>query len=184
MEEHELEGSTSKVSEEKMEPVRNAMRWQMAMCSLIWSFSHNITNLEEKDKNHQVLIVFLLQERKPLPGPESGLVFNTQKWIVQGDTHAEKARDFIGKERQGRELQGKGTQEDCSVTWFTASGFMVMWLISRLSLANHSDSGSFLVLLSQDTFQWGGFWEVVGHMDWHLLSPFDLSWILPVVVAC
>jgi len=26
MEEHELEGSTSKVSEEKMEPVRNAMR--------------------------------------------------------------------------------------------------------------------------------------------------------------
>ena len=79
MEEHELEGSTSKVSEEKMEPVRNAVRWQMAMYSLIWSFSHNITNLEEKDKNHQALIVFLLQERRPLPGPESGLVFNTQK---------------------------------------------------------------------------------------------------------
>ena len=41
-------------------------------------------------------------------------------------------------------------------------GFMVMGLVSRLSLANHADSGSFLVvciLLSQDRFQRGGLWE-------------------------
>ena len=58
-------------------------------------------------------------------------------------------------------------------------GFMVMGLISRLSLVNCSDSGSFVVahaLLSQDGCQWGGFWEVEGHV----VSPFDLSWILPV----
>ena len=51
---------------------------------------------------------------------------------------------------------------------------MVKGLVSWLSLANHSDSGSFLVvhaLLSQDECQQGGFWEVVEHVA----SPFDLS---------
>ena len=58
--------------------------------------------------------------------------------------------------------------------WLEVLGFMVMGLVSGLSLANHSDSGSFLgayVLLSQDGFQRGGFWEAVGYM----VSPFDLS---------
>ena len=51
---------------------------------------------------------------------------------------------------------------------------MVMGLVSGLPLANHSDSGSFLVvhaLLSQDECQRGGFWEAVEHVA----SPFDLS---------
>ena len=44
---------------------------------------------------------------------------------------------------------------------------MVMGLVSRLPLANHSDSESFLVvhaLLSQDGCQREGFWEVVRHV--------------------
>ena len=56
---------------------------------------------------------------------------------------------------------------------------MVMGLVSGLSLANHSDSESFLVvqaLFSQDGCQREGFWEVVGHV----VSPFDLSWTLLV----
>ena len=51
---------------------------------------------------------------------------------------------------------------------------MVIGLVSGLSLANHSDLESFLMvhtLLSQDGCQGEGFWEVVGHM----VSPFDLS---------
>ena len=47
------------------------------------------------------------------------------------------------------------------------------------STANHSDSESFPVvqaLFSQDGCQREGFWEVVGHV----VSPFDLSWTLPV----
>ena len=98
----------------------------------------------------------MLQEGGPLPGPESGLLSNTQKWIIRGDTPADEARDFMGKGRPGGEQQGKGTQENCSATWLTVSGFMVMGLVSGLSLANHSDSGSFLVAhasLSQDGFQ-------------------------------
>ena len=59
------------------------------------------------------------------------------------------------------------------------SGFMVIGLVSRLSLTDHYDSGSFLVmyaLLSQDGCQQEGFWEVKGHV----MSPFDLSRIILV----
>ena len=41
-------------------------------------------------------------------------------------------------------------------TWLAVSSFMVIGLVSGLSLANHSDSGSFLVVhasLSQDGLQ-------------------------------
>ena len=78
------------------------------------------------------------------------------------------------KERLGGEQQGEGTQEDCFATWLTDSGFMVMGLVSRVSLVNFPDSESFLVVhasLSQDGCQQGGFWEMVGHV----VSPFDLS---------
>ena len=54
-----------------------------------------------------------------------------------------------------------------------------MGLVSGLSLAKHSDSGSLLgvhALLSQDGCQQEGFWEVIGHVA----SPFDLSRALPV----
>ena len=116
----------------------------------------------------------MLQEGVPLPGPETGLLSNTRKRIVQGDTCADKARDFIGKGHPGGEQQGEGTHEICSAMWLEVSGFMVMGLVSRLSLANHSDSESFLVvnaLFSQDGCQREGFWEMVGHV----VSLFDLS---------
>ena len=51
---------------------------------------------------------------------------------------------------------------------------MVMGLVFGLSLTNHSDSESFLVvhtLFSQDGCQREGFWEVFGHV----VSPFELS---------
>ena len=54
-----------------------------------------------------------------------------------------------------------------------------MGLVSRLSLANHSDSESFLVVLvlfSQDGYQREGFWEVVGQV----VSLFDLDLTLLV----
>ena len=63
--------------------------------------------------------------------------------------------------------------------WLAISGFMVMGLVPGLSLTNHSDSESFLVvhgLFSQDGCQRGGFSGVVRHV----VSPFDLSRTLPV----
>ena len=62
------------------------------------------------------------------------------------------------------------------------SSFTVMWLVSRSSLASHSDSGSFLVVcasLSQDGFQAGAFLE--GRiMGWSRFS----FWSFPDSASC
>ena len=76
-------------------------------------------------------------------------------------------------ERLGGEQQGRGPRRT-ALPRGSVSGFMVMGLVSGLSLAHHSDSESFLgvhTVLSQDGCQREGFWEVVGHA----MSPFDLS---------
>ena len=65
-------------------------------------------------------------------------------------------------------LLGRGTQvasrrvREPSAMWLSILGFIMMVMVSGLSLTNHSDSGSFMVahtLLSQDGFQLEGFWE-------------------------
>ena len=76
---------------------------------------------------------------------ESGLLSNSQKWFVRGDTHADKIREFIGKGHLVGEQEGKWTQENVSTMWLKVSGFMLMGLIWALSLASRSDSGSFLM---------------------------------------
>ena len=67
-----------------------------------------------------------------------------------------KQEIFIGKGQPGGEREGKGTQENSSVSWLVVSVLMVMGLVSGLSLANHSDSELLLVvhaLFSQDGCQ-------------------------------
>ena len=62
-------------------------------------------------------------------------------------------QEIYWKGRPGGEQEGKGTQGNCSAAWLAISGFMVMGLVSGWSLANHSNSESFLVVhasLSQD----------------------------------
>ena len=59
-----------------------------------------------------------------------------------------QSKRFYWERAPGWRAVGKGTQENCSV-----SGFIVMGLVSGWSLANHSNSESFLVVhasLSQD----------------------------------
>ena len=93
--------------------------------------------------------ILVFQEGGFHVGPKSSLFSNTHKWMIWGDTCG---RDFIGRGCSGGEQENKETQENCSATRLTASGFMVMGLVLGLSLANPSDSGSFLVvhsLLSQ-----------------------------------
>ena len=69
------------------------------------------------------------------------------------ETHVlTKQEILLGKDTRVESSRGKGNQ-NCSATWFAVSGFRVMGLVSRLSLANHSNSESFLVVhtsLSQD----------------------------------
>ena len=78
----------------------------------------------------------MLLEGGFLPGPKNGFLSNAWKWIVQGDTGTDEAKDVIVKGCPGREQQGKGTQENCSVMWLKVSGFMKMGLFSTLSLAS------------------------------------------------
>ena len=70
-------------------------------------------------------------ERGTLSGPESWLLSNTRKRIVQGDTHADSERSLIGKGPPDGEKDGKGTQEYCSAMRLAISGFTVMGLVSR-----------------------------------------------------
>ena len=110
-------------------------------------------------------------------GPKVGSCL-TLKWIVQGDT-CWPSKGLYWKGAPWQRAAGWGSPGECFATWLAVSGFMVMGLISGLSLANCSDSESFLVahvLFSQDGHQWEGFWDVVGHV----VSPFDLSWTLLV----
>ena len=98
-------------------------------------------------------VLVLLQEGGPLPGPGSGLLSKTRKWIVQGDTCADNAKDFIGKGSQADSSRVRGPRRTAETALVAVSGFMVIGLVSELSLANHSDSEPFLVmhaLLHQD----------------------------------
>ena len=56
------------------------------------------------------------------------------------ETHADKARDFIGRRHPDRQQQGRGTQENFSAMWLAVLGFMLIGLVSGLPLANHADS--------------------------------------------
>ena len=65
-------------------------------------------------------------EGSPLPGPESGLLSNTQTHMLT------QSRDFTGKGHGGGGQQGEGAQEDRSATGLAVSGFVVMGLVSGL----------------------------------------------------
>ena len=67
-----------------------------------------------------------------------------------------KQEALLERDAWGGEREGKGTQENRSASWLAVSGFMVMGLVSGLSLADHSDPESFLAvhaLFSQDGCQ-------------------------------
>ena len=97
-----------------------------------------------------------MQEGGPLTGSETELLSSTRKCIARGDICADKARDFIGKGtwvESNRVREPRRTALSGSVGWLSVSGFMVMGLVSGWSLANHSNSESFLAAhpsLSQD----------------------------------
>lgn len=74
-----------------------------------------------------------------------GLLSNTQNELFE-ETHVPtKQEPLLGRGLPGGEQEGKGAQEKCH-TWLAVPGFMVIGLVVKLSLANPSDSGSFLVV--------------------------------------
>ena len=77
----------------------------------------------------------LLEEGVSLPRLESGLLSTTWKWTIQGDTRADKAKDYWeGPPRQGSSREGN-PELLCHVARSLRS--YVIGLVSRLSLASH-----------------------------------------------
>ena len=126
-----------------------------------------------------IVIQYVAGRGTPL-GYESGLLSNTQKWIVWGETRDDKAGGFIGKWGPGRESRRvREPRRTALPRGLKSQVLRQLGLASRLSLANHSDSGSFLVvqaLFSQNGFQWAGFWEVVDMWCFLLTFPNSSSW--------
>ena len=65
----------------------------------LWRLIHfqlTFVSTDFTESKENICIFLVLQEGGPLPGPETGLLSNTRKWIVR-DTFADKPRDFTGK---------------------------------------------------------------------------------------
>ena len=88
-----------------------------------------------------------------------------------------KQKNFTEAEGSSREQQDKETQ-DCSAMWLTVLCFMVMRVVSWLSLASHSVSGSSwwcANLPDKMDVSEKDLGRLVGYMDRYPLSPFYLS---------
>ena len=121
------------------------------------------------------------REGTPL-GPDSGLLSNSQKWIVQGDTRTDVTKPKTLLER-GAQVEKGRLREPRRTALPCGSRPQVLWQwnqLSWLSLANHLAScpyvvglGSFLVAqtsVSQGEFQREGFWKA-GRIYYGLMSP-------------
>ena len=102
-----------------------------------------------------LLIVVLMKEGGSFQGLRMDSCLTLANKLFEKRS-AVQARDFTGKGCWGRRQEGEGNGENCSATWLTVSGFMVIGLVSGVSLASHSELGSFLGVhesLHQDGFQ-------------------------------
>ena len=122
------------------------------------------------------------RKEDPFQGPRVGSCLTLGNELSE-ETHVLTKREtLLGMSTQVESRKVREPRKDCSATWLAVSGFMVMGLVSGLSLANHSDSGSFLVAHNRsakmDSGEDSG--RLVGPVHWRLLSPFDLSRILLV----
>ena len=147
---------------------------------LAWATTHR--HIHREVLFSLINVIFLLLGGRTLPGPESELLSNAWKWIVPGDTRADKVRDFIGKGHSGGELQGEET-ENSSAMWFTVLDFTVIWLVSGclwpITLTRGPSWWCACHSAKMDSSkQVSG--RVAGHMDWSLFSPLDVSWIILV----
>ena len=115
----------------------------------------------------------------PFQGPKLGSCLTLGNELSKETHLLTKQEILLGKGTQVESSRGREPRGTALSHGLQSRGFTVMGLVSGLSLANHSDSESFLVvhtLFSQDGCQREGFWEVVGPV----VSPFDLSQTLPV----
>ena len=121
----------------------------------------------------------VLQEVRPLLGPESGLLSNTQKWSVCGHMCWQSRRlywDGAPRERAAGWGNPGGLCHMARSLMFYGNG-VHLWVVSGQTL--------WLRVLPAGAFIAQPRWIperriLEGHVDWCLLSPFDLFKILLV----
>ena len=94
----------------------------------------------------------MLQEGGPLPGSELGSCLTLGNELSE-ETHVLTKQEILLGKGTRVESSSKGIQENSSALWLPVLGSMVIGLVSGWSLANHSNSESFLAAhasLSQD----------------------------------
>ena len=107
---------------------------------------------ESKLEREQGSSLLLLQEGEPLPGVGSHLTLGNE---LSEETHVLTNQEILL--RKGAWAESSGVREPRR-TPLPCLRFLVMRLVSRLSLVSHSDSGPLLVVhtaLSQDGCQRG-----------------------------
>ena len=80
----------------------------------------------------------------PIQGPKLGSCLTFRNELSE-ETHVLTKQEILLERAPGWRAEGKGTQENSFATWLAVLGFTVMGLVSGWSLANHSNSESFLV---------------------------------------
>ena len=121
----------------------------------------------------------------PFQGPKPGSCLTLGNELSE-ETHLLTEQEILlGK---GAQVESRRVREPrrTAPPWLTVSGCMVMGLVSGSSLANPSDSKSFLVvhaLSSQDGCQRGGFWEgrTCGVSLWPFLNSSGWWWLITSV---
>ena len=89
---------------------------------------------------------FRCRKTDPFQGLKLGSCLTLRNELSEETHELSKQEIVLGKSAQAESSRVREPKANCSATWLTVSGFMVMGLVSRLSLANHSDSESFLVV--------------------------------------
>ena len=125
----------------------------------------------------------LLQEEGPLPEPKSGLLSNTWEMNFSRRHMCWQSKRLYREGHLDGEQEGKGTQEDCSAMWLPVS---VLWwwdsfpgcLWPVIPIQGPSWCFTHYSAKMDSSQQDSG--RLAGHVDWSLLSPFDLPLILPV----
>ena len=93
-----------------------------------------------------MLVSICSRKGDPFQGPKLGSCLTLEIELSE-ETHVlTKQEILLGRCAQAESSRVREPKANCSATWLTVSGFMVMGLVSRLSLANHSDSESFMVV--------------------------------------
>ena len=92
----------------------------------------------------------------PVPKIVAGRVTpsRARNWTLENklskETHVLTKQDILlGK---GTQVESRRTQENSSATWLTVSGFMMMGLVSRLSLSAKMDASK------KDSGRWSDMW--------------------------